>query len=77
MSKINIIKTLAQSPDSAWQMMENSGVTIFDLLEEPPQKLDKYGLRRIAELTAEKIHGSDMAKRQVFYQELCQSIDGE
>lgn len=75
MSKVNIIKTLAQSPDSAWQMMESLGITLFELLEEPAQKLDKAGLRRIAELTAEKIHGSNTINRQICYQELCKSID--
>lgn len=74
-AKLNIIKALSQSPDSAWQMMESSGISILDLLEEPAHKLNQQGLHRLAELTAQKIHGANTNNGQVLYQELCAIID--
>lgn len=74
-AKLNIIKALSQSPDSAWQMMERSGIDILELLDEPAHKLDRQGLLHIAALTAQKIHGADIANRQKHYQELCDMID--
>lgn len=71
MSMNAVLTQLTSSPDQAWQTMQQSGITLLDLLEQPLQRsAHERGLRRIAELTAAQIYPNNHANCQQYQTEL-------